>query len=155
SVLRGAVRGRAGAGEEELTPMGDSFEVQDLLARRGHERYEMHRRFLNPQLPRMLHAIGFDKTYVRAEGAYLFDADGADYLDMLAGFGVFALGRHHPVVRKAIHDVLDADLADLTQFDAPALAGPLAEALLQRAPHLDRVYFGNSGKIGSASCREV
>ncbi len=64
---------------------------------------------------------------------------------MLAGFGVFALGRHHPVVRQALHDVLDADLADLTQFDAPPLAGLLAEALLATAPHLDRVYFGNSG----------
>src|SRR5207244_13159459 len=40
---------------------------------------------------------------------------------------------------------LGANLADLSQYDARALAGPLAEALLQRAPHLDRVYFGNSG----------
>ena len=64
---------------------------------------------------------------------------------MLAGFGVFALGRHHPVVRQAIHDVIDADLADLTQFDAPPLAGVLAERLLATTPHLDRVYFGNSG----------
>ena len=93
----------------------------------------------------MLHAIGFDKVYARGEGAYLYDDDGDDYLDMLAGFGVFALGRHHPVVRQAMHDVIDADLADLTQFDAPPLAGPLAEALLAKAPHLDRVYFGNSG----------
>ncbi|MDQ1539705.1 MAG: ornithine--oxo-acid transaminase, partial [Actinomycetota bacterium] len=121
------------------------FDLRDLLARRGGERYELHRRYLNPQLPRMLHAIGFDKVYARAEGPYLYDADGAEYLDMLAGFGVFALGRHHPVVRQALHDVLDANLADLTQFDAPPLAGLLAEALLAKVPHLDRVYFGNSG----------
>jgi ornithine--oxo-acid transaminase len=123
----------------------ESFDVLRLLAERGDERYELQRRHLNPQLPRMLHAIGFDKIYTHAQGAYLYDAAGNDYLDMLAGFGVFALGRHHPVVRKAIHDVLDAELADLVQFDAPALAGPLAEKLLERAPHLDRVYFGNSG----------
>jgi acetylornithine/succinyldiaminopimelate/putrescine aminotransferase len=121
------------------------FDLRDLLARRGGERYDLHRRYLNPQLPRMLHAIGFDKVYTRAEGPYLYDADGAEYLDMLAGFGVFALGRHHPVVRQALHDVLDANLADLTQFDAPPLAGLLAEALLAKVPHLDRVYFGNSG----------
>jgi acetylornithine/succinyldiaminopimelate/putrescine aminotransferase len=84
-------------------------------------------------------------VYTRAEGAYLYDDEGRDYLDMLAGFGVYALGRHHPVVRKALHDVLDAGLADLTQFDAPVLAGPLAERLLAHVPHLDRVYFGNSG----------
>ncbi|HEY5051041.1 MAG TPA: aspartate aminotransferase family protein [Acidothermaceae bacterium] len=121
------------------------FDLRDVLARRGDERYDLHRQYLNPQLPRMLHAIGFDKVYARAQGAYLYDRDGAEYLDMLAGFGVFALGRHHPVVRQAIHDVIDADLADLTQFDAPPLAGPLAEALLAKVPHLDRVYFGNSG----------
>jgi acetylornithine/succinyldiaminopimelate/putrescine aminotransferase len=124
---------------------GGSFDLAGLLARRGGERYELHTRHLNLQLPKMLHAIGFDKVYTRARGAYLYDEDGLDYLDMLAGFGVFALGRHHPVVRQAMHDVLDAELADLTQFDAPPLAGLLGEALLARAPHLDRVYFGNSG----------
>jgi acetylornithine/succinyldiaminopimelate/putrescine aminotransferase len=122
-----------------------TFDLRSVLAQRGPERYELHGRLLNPQLPRMLHAIGFDKVYLRGEGAYLYDEDGADYLDMLAGFGVFALGRHHPVVRQALHDVLDADLAELTQFDAPPLAGPLAERLLAHAPHLERVYFGNSG----------
>ena len=93
----------------------------------------------------MLHAIGFDKIYMRGDGAYLYDEEGHDYLDMLAGFGVFALGRHHPVIRQAMHDVLDAGLADLTQFDAPPLAGVLAEQLLAKVPHLDRVYFSNSG----------
>lgn len=121
------------------------FDLGGLLATRGSERYALHRAHMNPQLPRMLQTIGFDKTYVRAEGALLFDEDGHDYLDMLAGFGVFALGRHHPEVRQAVHDVLDADLADLTQFDCAPLAGLLAEKLLTHAPHLDRVYFGNSG----------
>ena len=121
------------------------FDLAKLLAERGHERYPLAGERLNPQLTRMLHAIGFDKTYLRGEGAYIYDDTGADYLDMLAGFGVFALGRNHPVVRQAVHDALDADLADLTQFDAPPLAGLLAENLLARVPHLDRVYFGNSG----------
>jgi ornithine--oxo-acid transaminase len=123
----------------------DRFDLEGLLASRGGERYELQQRYVNPQLTRMLHTIGFDKTYVRARGPYLYDEDGAEYLDMLAGFGVFALGRHHPVIRQALHDVIDADLADLTQFDAPPLAGLLAERLLSTAPHLDRVYFGNSG----------
>lgn len=121
------------------------FDLEELLRQRGHERYELQARLLNPQLPRMLHTIGFDRVYTRAEGAYLYDEQGRDYLDMLAGFGVFALGRHHPVVRRALHQVLDAGLADLTQFDAPPLAGLLAEALLARVPHLGRVYFSNSG----------
>ncbi|MFF5367320.1 aspartate aminotransferase family protein [Streptomyces sp. NPDC013187] len=121
------------------------FDLGKLLAERGAERYELHTRHLNHQLPRMLHTIGFDKVYERAEGAYFWDADGNDYLDMLAGFGVMGLGRHHPVVRKALHDVLDAGLADLTRFDCQPLPGLLAEKLLAHSPHLDRVFFGNSG----------
>ncbi|MFE3648906.1 aspartate aminotransferase family protein [Streptomyces sp. NPDC059152] len=121
------------------------FDLTGLLAERGAERYELHSRHLNHQLPRMLRTIGFDKVYERAEGAYFYDADGQDYLDMLAGFGVMGLGRHHRVVRQALHDVLDAQLADLTRFDCQPLPGLLAEKLLRHAPHLDRVFFGNSG----------
>jgi ornithine--oxo-acid transaminase len=121
------------------------FDLGRLLAERGAERYELHAKHLNHQLPRMLRTIGFDKLYERAEGAYFWDADGNDYLDMLAGFGVMGLGRHHPVVRKAMHDVIEAGLADLTRFDCPPLPGLLAEKLLAHTPHLDRVFFGNSG----------
>ncbi|MFF7814392.1 aspartate aminotransferase family protein [Streptomyces sp. NPDC007945] len=125
--------------------MTDGFDLRALLAERGGERYELHARHLNPQLPRMLHTIGFDKVYERAAGAHFWDAEGNDHLDMLAGFGVMGLGRHHPVVRRALHDVLDADLPDLTRFDCPPLPGLLAERLLAHSPHLDRVFFGNSG----------
>ncbi|MFE0764646.1 aspartate aminotransferase family protein [Streptomyces smyrnaeus] len=121
------------------------FDLTKLLAERGGERYELHMRHLNHQLPRMLRTIGFDKVYERAEGAYFYDAEGNDYLDMLAGFGVMGVGRHHPVVREALHDVLDAQLADLTRFDCQPLPGLLAEKLLSYAPELDRVFFGNSG----------
>ncbi|MFI9051424.1 aspartate aminotransferase family protein [Streptomyces sp. NPDC053427] len=121
------------------------FDLAKLLAERGAERYDLHARHLNHQLPRMLHTIGFDKVYERGEGAYFWDSDGQDYLDMLAGFGVMGLGRHHPVVRRALHDVLDAGLPDLTRFDCQPLPGLLAEKLLSYAPHLDRVFFGNSG----------
>ncbi|SDM96198.1 aspartate aminotransferase family protein [Streptomyces wuyuanensis] len=125
--------------------MSNEFDLAKLLAERGGERYELHARHLNHQLPRMLRTIGFDKVYERGEGAYFWDDAGNDYLDMLAGFGVMGLGRHHPVVRKALHDVLDASLADLTRFDCPPLPGLLAEKLLAHSPHLDRVFFCNSG----------
>jgi acetylornithine/succinyldiaminopimelate/putrescine aminotransferase len=124
---------------------GSPFDVAALLAERGAERYQLHSDYLNHQLPRMLHTIGFDKVYERAQGAYFYDAEGNDYLDMLAGFGIFALGRHHPVVRQALHQVMDLELADLTRFDCQPLPGLLAEKLLSYAPHLDRVFFGNSG----------
>src|SRR5262249_61541735 len=110
------------------------FDLPSILAARRGEGYELSARLLNPQLTRTLHAIGFDQVYERAEGAYLYDRDGNRYADFLAGFGVFALGRNHPVVRKALHDVLDAELADLVQFDAPLLAGLPPQRPLALAP---------------------
>ena len=121
------------------------FDLAGLLAAHRTDGYELYGRYLNPQLPKVLHTIGFDKIYTRAEGAYLYDADGNAYPDFLAGFGVFAAGRNHPVIRQALHQALDAELADWTQFDCGPLPGLLAERLLAKAPGLDRVFFCNSG----------
>jgi acetylornithine/succinyldiaminopimelate/putrescine aminotransferase len=121
------------------------FDLNGLVDARHGEGYALHARYLNPQTPRVLHAIGFDKIYDRAEGACLFDSEGGRYLDFLAGFGVFGVGRNHPVVRQALHDVLERGGADMVQMDTPLLAGLLAERLLAKAPGLDRVYFCNSG----------
>lgn len=121
------------------------FDLPGLLAARAGSGYELNARYLNPQNTRVLHAIGFDKVYERAEGCYLYDSGGERYVDFLAGFGVFALGRNHPVVRKALHDLLDAELADMVQFDSPLLPGLLGEQLVAKTPGMDRVYFCNSG----------
>ncbi len=121
------------------------FDLPALLAAHRDDGYELYGRYLNPQQPKVLHTIGFDKVYERAEGAYLYDSDGLQYADFLAGFGVFAAGRNHPVIRKALHDALDAQLADWTQFDCGPLPGLLAEKLLAKAPGLDRVFFCSSG----------
>jgi acetylornithine/succinyldiaminopimelate/putrescine aminotransferase len=107
--------------------------------------YDLHGRYQNPQMPRTLHTIGFDKVYERGEGAYLYDTEGNAYADFLAGFGVFAAGRSHPVIKKALHDALDMDFAAWTQFDCPPISGLLAQRLLAKTPGLDRVFFCNSG----------
>src|SRR6201998_1940937 len=112
----------------------------ELLAVSG-QGYDLHSRYRTPHLPRTLRTIGFDKVYVRGEGAYLYDAEGNAYADFLSGFGVFAAGRNHPVIRKALHDALDAQLADWTQFDCNPLPGLLAEKLLAKAPGLGRGLF--------------
>jgi acetylornithine/succinyldiaminopimelate/putrescine aminotransferase len=122
-----------------------AFDLAEILRDRAGDGHDLQSRYVNAQVPRMLHTIGFDKTFVRAEGAHYWDDAGNDYLDMLAGFGVHGVGRNHPVVRQALHDVLDAGLADLLQFDAPLLMGLLAEQLVERSPGMERVYFCNSG----------
>lgn len=122
-----------------------AFALKELLAAEPGEAYALHDKYVNRQVPRLLRTLGTDVTYTRGEGAYLWDNNGRRYLDMLAGFGVFGVGRNHPVVRQALHDVLDAELADMVQFDAPLLPGLLAERLLARAPGMDRLYWCNSG----------
>src|SRR5487761_1822483 len=106
------------------------FDLPALLAQRAGQGYELQDQYLKPNLSRMLHVIGFDKVYEKAEGAYLYDSAGNRYTDFLTGFGVFGMGRNHPVVRKALHDLLDSELAEL---------------LLAKAPGLDRAYFSNGG----------
>ena len=122
-----------------------TFDLLATLRSRSGEQFELHERYLNVQLVRVLKTIGFDREYVRAEGQYLFDATGARYLDLLSGFGVFALGRNHPTVKRALQAVLDADLPNLVQMDVSLLSGLLAERLLARMPQQDRVFFCNSG----------
>src|SRR4029078_8047210 len=84
--------------------------------------------------------------YVRAEGAVLFDADGRRYLDFLAGFRVFALGRCHPTMYGALRDAMPASLPNMVQMEGGPLAGLLAEALVARMPNdAYRCFFTNSG----------
>ena len=78
------------------------IDVAGLIEERRADKFALSDRYLNAQLVRVLRTLGFAVDYVRAEGAYLFDAAGNRYLDLLSGFGVFALGRNHPtVVRRA------------------------------------------------------
>lgn len=123
-----------------------SFDLREVLASRRGENFQLYARHVNPQLVRVLRSIGFDRYYERGEGAYLYDREGRRYLDFLAGFGVFALGRAHPVLKKALHDAIDADLPNLVQMDAALLPGVLASELLARChPGMGRVFFTNSG----------
>jgi ornithine--oxo-acid transaminase len=123
-----------------------SFDVAKVLEQRHGENFRLHSELLNPQLARVLKTLGFDRCYVRGEGCYLYDDKGDRYLDFLAGFGVYALGRSHPVVKQALHDALDLDLPNMVQMDCALLPGLLAEQLVARAhPGIHRVYFCNSG----------
>jgi ornithine--oxo-acid transaminase len=116
-----------------------------LYAENDADRYEMHARHLNEQMVRVLRTIGYDVGFCRGAGQYLYDRAGTQYLDLLSGYGVFAIGRNHPALRDALKSVLDADLPNLVQFDVSPLAGVLARRLLEFVPYLDKVFFTNSG----------
>ena len=78
-----------------------AVDLKGLLAAGGDE-HERWARTINPQFVRVLRTIGFDRTWVRADGAYLFDVDGNRYLDMLDGFGMYNVGRNNPRIRAAV-----------------------------------------------------
>jgi ornithine--oxo-acid transaminase len=126
------------------------LDIKDLVTSRLGENYELHDRHLNRTLVKVQRTIGFDIVYARAEGAYLYDMDGKDYLDFLSGFGVYNIGRNHPVAQQAIRDILDLNLPNMVQLDSALMSGLLAERLVKRlalqgAPHLDAVFLCNSG----------
>jgi ornithine--oxo-acid transaminase len=122
-----------------------SCDIPTLFDQRERDRFAVHSRHLNEQMVRVLKAIGYDVGFSRGRGQYLYDREGGRYLDLLSGYGVFAMGRNHPVLREVLSRVLDSDLPNLVQMDVSTLAGVLAERLLARVPYLDKVFFTNSG----------
>src|SRR5919197_671858 len=123
-----------------------SIDVAQILRERAGEAEGLHARHMNPQFVRVLRAIGFDRTWVGGEGAHLIDSKGERYLDLLAGFGTFALGRNPPAVRQQLERVLQAGTAELPRMGGTPLPPGLAEELLRRAPDsLGAVLLTNSG----------
>ncbi len=135
--------------ETQTTPTAAGLDIRALLEEHKGRNYELHAEHVNPANVRTLKTIGFDRCYVRAEGPYLWDVQGNQYLDMLSGYGVFGLGRNHPEVRRVLHEFLDLNYPSLVKMEAPLLCGLLAEQLKKRMPNqLDMVFFTNSGAEG-------
>src|SRR5512147_712863 len=118
------------------------LDIRALLERHAGRNYDLHAAHVNPANVRTLKTIGFDRCYVRAEGPYLWDVAGNKYLDMLAGYGVFALGRNHPEIRRILTEFLQLEYPSLVKMEAPLLSGLLAEELKKRIGNeLDMVFF--------------
>jgi acetylornithine/N-succinyldiaminopimelate aminotransferase len=81
---------------------------------------------------------------VRGEGAYVWDADGNKYLDLLAGIAVNALGHAHPAIVEAVTKQLTT-LGHTSNFFATEPQVRLAEKLVQLVGRDARVFFTNSG----------
>ncbi|HVX85023.1 MAG TPA: aspartate aminotransferase family protein [Phycisphaerae bacterium] len=121
-------------------------DFQGWLHQHEGRQYELHQQHVNAAFVKMLKTIGFDKNYVRGQGPYLWDADGNKYLDLLTGWGVFALGRNHPKIKAVLEQVLAQDLPNLVRMECSILSGLVAEKLTQHtSPGLSRVFFTNSG----------
>lgn len=123
-----------------------TFSIAELLAQHSHDKFDLHEQYLNNQMVRVLKTIGYDRHYRKAIGQYLYDQDGTEYLDLLSGFGVFAIGRNHPTVISALTETLTLELPNLVQLDVSVLSGLLGREILKTTPdNLDKIFFCNSG----------
>jgi ornithine--oxo-acid transaminase len=123
-----------------------SFSIADLFTEHFTEKFDLHEHHLNNQMVRVLRTIGYDRNYKKAIGQYLYDEDGNEYLDLLSGFGVFAMGRNHPTIIKALQETLTLELPNLVQMDVSLLSGLLAKEILATCPdNLEKMFFCNSG----------
>ena len=122
------------------------FSLGELLDSRRGEALDLWARTINPQFVRVLRTIGFDRTWARAEGAYLYDADGTRYLDMLGGFGMYGVGRNNPRIRAALVEALELETPGMLALGTTLLPGLLAEALIGLAGgRIERCLFTSSG----------
>ncbi|MFF7841505.1 acetylornithine transaminase [Streptomyces ossamyceticus] len=81
---------------------------------------------------------------VRGRGTRVWDADGREYLDLLAGIAVNSLGHAHPEILSALTEQA-AGLGHISNFFVAEPTVALAERLLELSGRAGRVYFSNSG----------
>lgn len=83
----------------------------------------------------------------RAEGVYLYDKNGASYIDLIAGISVSSLGHRHPKVLDGIRNQLDHYMHTMV-YGEHVLSPQVeyAKLLAEHLPdHLTSCYFVNSG----------
>jgi len=89
-------------------------------------------------------------TFVRGEGVRLYDAEGREYIDLLSGIGVAALGHAHAGLARAVSQQMQTLIHTSNLFYHP-LQGELAERLAALSG-LSRTFFCNSGTEAVEAC---
>ncbi|MFT8210968.1 MAG: glutamate-1-semialdehyde 2,1-aminomutase [Symbiopectobacterium sp.] len=84
----------------------------------------------------------------RAEGAYLYDADGNAYIDYVGSWGPMVLGHNHPAIRQAVIAATERGLS----FGAPTeMEVHMARLVTSLVPSMDMVRMVNSGTEATMS----
>ena len=98
---------------------------------------------------RALKAVGGTPFFAAGgDGAWIFDADGNRYIDLILSWGPLILGHRHPTVVSAIQAVLSRGFA----FGAPTIGEvDLAEAIVKAVPSVEQVRLVNSGTEATMS----
>lgn len=129
--------------EQESPMVGQKSPVVELVETQGHAGSEWLSRYSSS----LMNVFGTpQRVLVRGAGCLVWDADGKEYLDLLGGIAVNALGHAHPFVTSVIASQL-ATLGHVSNFFTSPTQVALAEKLLElaHAPAGSKVFFSNSG----------
>jgi glutamate-1-semialdehyde 2,1-aminomutase len=98
---------------------------------------------------RAFKAVGGTPPFItKADGAYLYDADGNRYIDYVQSWGPMVLGHNHPSIRQAVIDAAQHGLS----FGAPTEAEVLiAELVNSIVPSMEMLRMVNSGTEATMS----
>ncbi len=98
-------------------------------------------------------AVGGEPPFMlRAEGQFLYDIDGHQYIDYIGSWGPMILGHGHPAVKEAVADALETG----TSFGAPTTRETeIAEAVISAVPSVEKVRFVSSGTEAAMSAVRV
>ena len=80
--------------------------------------------------------------FEKASGAYLYDADGNEYIDYIGSWGPMIMGHSHPEIVKAIKTQVELG----TSYGAPTgLESDVAKLIKQCLPSIEKIRMVNSG----------
>lgn len=98
---------------------------------------------------RAFKAVGGDPIFIQsAKGAYLFDADGNKYIELINSWGPMILGHASEVVENAVRDAISSSLS----FGAPTEKEvQMAELIVSMVPSIEKVRMVNSGTEATMS----
>ena len=109
---------------------------QDILDR--------NRKFIPGGVVSVNRAVEPNISFVKGEGALVWDVDGNEYIDYHAAFAPYILGHNDPDVNAAVRRVLD-DGTTLMGAGTNELEGRTAELIVNSVPSADRVMLTNTG----------
>lgn len=102
---------------------------------------------------RAFRAVGGNPLFMKkAKGAFLYDEDDNEYVDLINSWGPMILGHANPLVEEAVKEALSSS----PSFGAPtAREVEMAELICSMVPSMERVRMVNSGTEATMSAIRV
>ena len=92
---------------------------------------------------RAFRSVGGAPRFIeRAQGAYMWDAEGKRFIDYVGSWGPMILGHNHPAVVKAVHDAVDHGLSFGAVTEGEIT---IAEEIVKIMPNIEQVRLVSSG----------